>query len=183
MPFSPKYTPEQRAAITGAVLDDGHTVPAVVKVAALGELGAPFTVTPGAGYSMIAKEREARRLKEALLRPYAMADDITRRAVALCDREMRRLEALPPPLEAADRRALRDLVKILRMVEAPVDGESTTPSHGDLDDDAPPGLAARIASTTVEADATGATRNGHATATLECPRFDGHGSLGRCLLG
>ena len=164
MPFSPKYTPEQRAAIAGAVLDDGHTVPAVVKVAALGELGAPFTVTPGAGYSMIAKEREARRLKEALLRPYAMADDITRRAVALCDREMRRLEALPPPLEAADRRALRDLVKILWMVEARIGQAPTTAGRDDTDDDETPlGLAARIASHGEEPDADAVASNGHTT--------------------
>jgi len=166
MPFGPKYTPEQRAAVVGAVLDDGHTVPAAVKAAALGELGAPFTVTPGAGYSMIAKERKARRSDEAVLGPYAMADDITRRVVALCDREVRRLEALPPPLEAADRRALRDLVKILRMVEAPTDESPTTAGRDDMDDDETPlGLAARIASHGEEPDADAVACNGHSTST------------------
>jgi hypothetical protein len=87
-----------------------HTVPQAVEAAAAGELGPAFTITAGAAYSMVAKEREERRSPQDLAREVALV--ILKR----CRRDIAQLERLPQ-LGAGDVRALRDLTRVMRQAQ------------------------------------------------------------------
>lgn len=139
MPFPPKFTAEQRATIAYAVLDDDHSVPEAVAAAAAGEFGPAFTMSPSVAYKIVADERERR------LSPEEKAEDLGRRILALAERDIARLEALPER-GPDDARQMHGLLRMIRQAELL--------AGGNLDDWPPdepenaavaPGLAARIA--------------------------------------
>ncbi len=154
MAFQPKYSGEQRAAIIRAVVDEDREVPAVVQAAAAGELGPAFALTPGAAYSIAARERQ-RRYSELPLR--TVADDLVRRSLQLMARELDRLEGLPQ-LGPADVRALRDVWKLARLATT---GPLAQPREAAAQDPSTPagaqrqGLAARIAAQNGAAEGSG----------------------------
>ena len=85
----PRHTAEQYEVIAAAVLDDGHTVAEVIEAAARGEFGvAPFSMSAAVADRIVAEEREQRRPV------HEVAEEGTRRLLALCDRELSRLESL-----------------------------------------------------------------------------------------
>ena len=85
-----RFTDDQRQVIAHAVLDDDHTVCDAIEAAAAGEFGlAPFTIRAATVDRIAAEERERRR-------PIGeIAEDVRRRILKLCRRELSRLEQLP----------------------------------------------------------------------------------------
>jgi len=105
-----RFAEDQRQVIAHAVLDDDHTVCDAIAAAAAGEFGlAPFTIRAATVDRIVAEERERRR-------PIGeIAEDIDRRIMALCLREIGRLEQLPQ-LGADDALALQRLEETTRLL-------------------------------------------------------------------
>ena len=116
MTTRPKLTDDQRDVIACAVLDDDHTMAEAIEAAARGEFGlAPFAISAATAQRILASERDCRRS------PTEIAEDIDRRIMALCRRELSRLEQLPQ-LGADDALALQRLQETTRSLReaAPV---------------------------------------------------------------
>ncbi len=111
-----RFTHEQRQAIACAVLDDDHTMAQAIEAAARGEFGlTPFTISAATAQRILASERDCRRS------PTEIAADVERRIMALCRRELSRLEQLPQ-LGVDDALALQRLEETTRSLReaAPV---------------------------------------------------------------
>lgn len=97
-PFKPKYTPEQRAAVPRAILDEGKSVAETLELARQGKLAglAPFNMPPSTAYDL--RRREIKRRRRRRNSPMAdvggrvAAENLRRRALILAEIHLRHAE-------------------------------------------------------------------------------------------
>lgn len=103
MPFTVRYTPEQKQALAAAYLDRGiRPSAAVLELAEQGELTLgseklpPFTVNPKSFQSLMSDERKRRsgRTRKQIVRIAHIdaVEDLRQRYVAVADHELRKIE-------------------------------------------------------------------------------------------
>lgn len=141
--FAEVYTPEQRDAITTAILDHDMTAPAACAAAAAGQLGlSPFTmkVTTARHY---AREARKRRLLNVVTQGTSAAvTEYTARLVRIAHLKTLELEqqgAKAPTTEAIQ---VAKLVQELAKLDAPNKTPKPSPTKGEKTPSAPPDTTA-----------------------------------------
>ena len=117
--FAPKYAEEERAAIVAAVLDQGLSAPAAVKLAAAGTLegvGHAFEMPAGTARELVRREREDRdyAVRATPEGAASIAEAIPGRIVRLLDAELARIEKEATDGDKLDTAQLRNIARVHR---------------------------------------------------------------------